>query len=222
MKSEQEEQPQIQVAVSKPVDVPAVKDDVPDELDLADSSAPNIPEDTADSASQTEQQEPNSPKTEPETAANDDGVGGDDMSVDEDKESPEKPEEKPVMEGSEGSKSEPVVESGEPEEAEEAKATTVESSERKRPEVVAFKKPEAASTGWKFPKDGPKSNDVIEEARSKLMGKRKSKVLALVGAFETVISLQDSEGQTSQTGQTSQIQGEEVADEGSTATKEST
>ncbi|XP_010265490.1 PREDICTED: serine/arginine repetitive matrix protein 1-like [Nelumbo nucifera] len=38
-------------------------------------------------------------------------------------------------------------------------------------------------------------NDVIEETASKLVGKRKNKVLALVGAFETVISLQEPEGQ---------------------------
>ena len=34
-------------------------------------------------------------------------------------------------------------------------------------------------------------NDVIEETVSKLLEKRKSKVKALVGAFETVISLQE-------------------------------
>ncbi|KAJ1260635.1 hypothetical protein BS78_10G247900 [Paspalum vaginatum] len=36
-------------------------------------------------------------------------------------------------------------------------------------------------------KEVARSNDVIEEAKSKLMEKRKSKVLALVGAFETVM-----------------------------------
>lgn len=35
-------------------------------------------------------------------------------------------------------------------------------------------------------------NDVIEETASKLMGGKKNKVLALAGAFETVISLQDT------------------------------
>jgi hypothetical protein len=34
-------------------------------------------------------------------------------------------------------------------------------------------------------------NNVIEETASKLVETRKSKVKALVGAFETVISLQD-------------------------------
>ncbi|KAK1290308.1 hypothetical protein QJS10_CPB18g00160 [Acorus calamus] len=37
-------------------------------------------------------------------------------------------------------------------------------------------------------------NEVIEETASRLVGKRKSKVKALVGAFETVISLQEVEG----------------------------
>ncbi|KAG0482150.1 hypothetical protein HPP92_010234 [Vanilla planifolia] len=49
-------------------------------------------------------------------------------------------------------------------------------------------------------KDAPRSNDVIEETKSKLMETRKNRVLALVGAFETVISLQEPEGQASQKG----------------------
>jgi hypothetical protein len=36
-------------------------------------------------------------------------------------------------------------------------------------------------------KEVARSNDVLEEAKSKLMEKRKSKVKALVGAFETVM-----------------------------------
>lgn len=40
-------------------------------------------------------------------------------------------------------------------------------------------------------KDSPAYNDVIEQTASKLVEKRKSKVKALVGAFETVISLQE-------------------------------
>jgi hypothetical protein len=45
-------------------------------------------------------------------------------------------------------------------------------------------------------------NNVIEETASKLVGSRKSKVKALVGAFETVISLQDGKptSSTQQTG----------------------
>ncbi|KAA8521417.1 hypothetical protein F0562_012091 [Nyssa sinensis] len=42
-------------------------------------------------------------------------------------------------------------------------------------------------------KDSPAYNDVIEETASKLLEKRKNKVKALVGAFETVISLQEPE-----------------------------
>ncbi|KAG0473943.1 hypothetical protein HPP92_015278 [Vanilla planifolia] len=47
-------------------------------------------------------------------------------------------------------------------------------------------------------KDVPRCNDVIEETKSKLMGVKKNRVLALVGAFETVISLQDPEAQQRQ------------------------
>lgn len=42
-------------------------------------------------------------------------------------------------------------------------------------------------------KDAPVYNDVIAETASKLLEKRKNKVRALVGAFETVISLQEPE-----------------------------
>ncbi|KAF0922283.1 hypothetical protein E2562_031174 [Oryza meyeriana var. granulata] len=40
-------------------------------------------------------------------------------------------------------------------------------------------------------KDEPKSNDVIEETKSKLLEERKSRVKALVGAFETVMSFKE-------------------------------
>ncbi|XP_010258172.1 PREDICTED: muscle M-line assembly protein unc-89-like [Nelumbo nucifera] len=43
-------------------------------------------------------------------------------------------------------------------------------------------------------------NNVIEETASKLVEKRKSKVKALVGAFETVISLQETKPHTTTTG----------------------
>ncbi|KAL5699418.1 hypothetical protein ACHQM5_030327 [Ranunculus cassubicifolius] len=45
-------------------------------------------------------------------------------------------------------------------------------------------------------KESPAYNDVIEETASKLVGKRKSKVKALVGAFETVINLENDTQQT--------------------------
>lgn len=48
------------------------------------------------------------------------------------------------------------------------------------------------SAGWSNKKEtSAASNDVIEEAASKLRVKRKNKVLALVGAFETVMSSKD-------------------------------
>ncbi|KAK3145142.1 hypothetical protein QOZ80_4AG0323870 [Eleusine coracana subsp. coracana] len=43
--------------------------------------------------------------------------------------------------------------------------------------------------GWK--KDDPKGNDAIEEAKRKLLEERKSRVKALVGAFETVMSFKE-------------------------------
>ncbi|KAM7490674.1 hypothetical protein LguiA_033595 [Lonicera macranthoides] len=46
-------------------------------------------------------------------------------------------------------------------------------------------------------KDSPAYNDVIEETANRLRDQRKNKVLALVGAFETVISLEDPMGETS-------------------------
>ncbi|KAG1364465.1 chromo domain-containing protein cec-1 [Cocos nucifera] len=199
MKSEQEEEPEIPVEKREPVDIPVLKHDSPDELDRTDSSEPNITEDTPDAASQTDQaHEPASTKAEIEIATtNDEGVGADGNKADEDRENPKEPEEKPAIESSEEPKSEPVVDDGKPEEADAEKATTVGSSETKKPEVVALTSPEVAATGRK--KDAPRSNDVIEEARGKLMKKRKSKVLALVGAFEAVISLHEPEGQTGQT-----------------------
>jgi hypothetical protein len=42
---------------------------------------------------------------------------------------------------------------------------------------------------WK--KDDPKGNDVLEEAKRKLLEERKSTVKALVGAFETVMSFKE-------------------------------
>ncbi|OEL22152.1 hypothetical protein BAE44_0016828 [Dichanthelium oligosanthes] len=40
-------------------------------------------------------------------------------------------------------------------------------------------------------KDDPKGNDVVEETKSKLLEERKSRVKALVGAFETVLSFKE-------------------------------
>ncbi|KAK1323809.1 hypothetical protein QJS10_CPA02g01513 [Acorus calamus] len=76
-------------------------------------------------------------------------------------------------------------------EAEEA--TVVEEANAEEPIV----KEETAAVVQK--REGKKEarqayNEVIEETASRLVGKRKSKVKALVGAFETVISLQEVEG----------------------------
>ncbi|CAL5033234.1 unnamed protein product [Urochloa decumbens] len=46
-----------------------------------------------------------------------------------------------------------------------------------------------AAQPWR--KDDPKGNDVIEETKSKLLEERKSRVKALVGAFETVLSFKE-------------------------------
>ena len=46
-----------------------------------------------------------------------------------------------------------------------------------------------AAQSWR--KDDPKSNDVIEEAKSKLLEERQSRVKALVGAFETAMSFKE-------------------------------
>lgn len=54
--------------------------------------------------------------------------------------------------------------------------------------ALASSRTEAAQS-WR--KDDPKSNDVIEETKSKLLEERKSRVKALVGAFETVMSFKE-------------------------------
>ncbi|SPT18053.1 unnamed protein product [Triticum aestivum] len=46
-----------------------------------------------------------------------------------------------------------------------------------------------AAQSWR--KDDPKSNDVIEETKSKLLEERNSRVKALVGAFETAMSFKE-------------------------------
>ncbi|XP_074276428.1 uncharacterized protein LOC141600144 [Silene latifolia] len=74
------------------------------------------------------------------------------------------------------------------EEEEEAPAAKDENSNVKS----RVMEPSKAQTGV-GKKDKQAYNDVIEETASKLMGgKKKNKVLALAGAFETVISLQDT------------------------------
>lgn len=67
-----------------------------------------------------------------------------------------------------------------------------------RPEVKEVKPEEAnkinlVSRPQGSKKDNTAYNDVIEETASKLREQRRNKVKALVGAFETVISLEDPE-----------------------------
>ncbi|XP_077238376.1 uncharacterized protein LOC143879729 [Tasmannia lanceolata] len=78
-------------------------------------------------------------------------------------------------------------------EREESKSIEEQQPEQ---ENVALKRQQV-----KGKKESPAYNDVIEETASKLVEKKKGKVLALAGAFETVISLQTPEdkGQSSPT-----------------------
>ncbi|KAG6484138.1 neurofilament heavy polypeptide-like [Zingiber officinale] len=85
-----------------------------------------------------------------------------------------------------------------PARAEPRRAALDENGGEAAPTLMVFKKPTFLQAKKKEEKV---SNDVIEETWSKLLEKRKSKVRALVGAFETVISLQD-EGQPGQSPET--------------------
>lgn len=89
-----------------------------------------------------------------------------------------KVEEKPIATETEDKKEEDVAVTPKVEE----KSVSPIVAELKK-EKATFKKPDAISTR----REGAVSNDVIEETKSKLMEKRKNKVLALVGAFETVM-----------------------------------
>ncbi|KAF5726299.1 calmodulin-binding family protein [Tripterygium wilfordii] len=63
--------------------------------------------------------------------------------------------------------------------------------EVKLPNIVAPTKPQGGSNHGRK-ESSPAYNDVIEETASKLLEKRKNKVKALVGAFETVIDYESS------------------------------
>ncbi|KAK9280172.1 hypothetical protein L1049_013859 [Liquidambar formosana] len=105
-----------------------------------------------------------------------------------------------AKEGEEATNDNPKEEktSNEKEEIEEG-SQMLKSKEGEETEgIVEEAKSEAANTvmkrqGGQGKKDSPAYNDVIEETASKLLEKRKNKVKALVGAFETVISLQEPE-----------------------------
>lgn len=64
----------------------------------------------------------------------------------------------------------------------------VEKEEADRSADKAVPRTEVAQV-WR--KDDPRGNDVIEETKSKLLEERKSRVKALVGAFETVLSFKE-------------------------------
>ncbi|KAL5977820.1 hypothetical protein ACLOJK_036843 [Asimina triloba] len=85
--------------------------------------------------------------------------------------------------GDKGTEEDDHVRSREAEEMEEAKVENTAAKPRKDKDVRGKREAPAAY------------NDVIEETASKLAaGQRKNKVKALAGAFETVISLQNTEG----------------------------
>ncbi|KAF3327446.1 Plant calmodulin-binding domain-containing protein [Carex littledalei] len=89
-----------------------------------------------------------------------------------------KVEEKPIATETEEKKEEVITVTPK---VEEKLVSTIVAEPKK--EKTTFKRPDAVSTR----REGAVSNDVIEETKSKLMEKRKNKVLALVGAFETVM-----------------------------------
>lgn len=63
-------------------------------------------------------------------------------------------------------------------------ADELEGAEKEEAKAMA-----EVTQSWR--KDDPTSNDVIEETKSKLLEERKSRVKALVGAFETVMSFKE-------------------------------
>ncbi|RRT43187.1 hypothetical protein B296_00056593 [Ensete ventricosum] len=165
-----------------------------------------------------ELQEPSSPRQEPEPTVNDDGHGDHHEEIKLHDHANEEllqiSEDKSTTETIEGPQGERCETDKTQDDAEEDKTVVAESTTTENIKVdeeinmaadekevdpstaaAASKKP-AAMQGKK--KEAQMSNDVIEETRSKLLERKKSKVSALVGAFETVMSMQDPEGQTSQ------------------------
>ncbi|KAM0911804.1 hypothetical protein ACQ4PT_013225 [Festuca glaucescens] len=62
-------------------------------------------------------------------------------------------------------------------------------TEESKTKAAALTNRAEVAQSWR--KDDPKSNDVIEETKAKLLEERKSRVKALVGAFETVMSFKE-------------------------------
>ncbi|RWW33048.1 hypothetical protein GW17_00002247 [Ensete ventricosum] len=159
-----------------------------------------------------ELQEPSSPRQEPEPTVNDDGHGDHHeeiklhdhaneelLQISEDKSTTE------TIEGPQGERCETdkTQDDAEEDKTVVAESTTTENIKVDMEEInmaadekevdpstaaAASKKP-AAMQGKK--KEAQMSNDVIEETRSKLLERKKSKVSALVGAFETVMEKDD-------------------------------
>ncbi|XP_064983717.1 uncharacterized protein LOC135624227 [Musa acuminata AAA Group] len=164
-------------------------------------------------------QEPRSPRQEPEPTVNDDGHGDHHEEINVHHHANEEllqiSEEKSATETIEEPRGEQCETENTQDDAEEDKSVVAEltitenvevdaeeickaaneKAVESSPAVAASKKP-AAMQGKK--KEAQMSNDVIEETRCKLLERKKSNVSALVGAFETVMSMQDPEGQTSQ------------------------
>ncbi|URE03011.1 hypothetical protein MUK42_02395, partial [Musa troglodytarum] len=209
--AEQDEKvaPPAQVEEQEPVIVPSSEDLISDEpMDIVEDE---------EVLEVTEQYEPSSPEQAPPPTPVDDGNGGDhgggeDQDGANDDELPQGSEEEPSAditdEEPEEEPSETVEQEDEAEEdiktpeaepstasAVPEKETVEEKAGEETPTVETHKKLAVAQEGKK---ETQMSNEVIEQTRTKLLEKQKSRVRALVGAFETVMALQDAGGQTGQ------------------------
>lgn len=202
--------PPAQIEEQEPVSVPSSEDLISDEpMDIVEDE---------EVLEVTEQYEPISPEQAPPPTPFDDGNGGDHGGDEEkdganDDELPQGSEEEPVAditdEEPEEEPSETVEQEDEVEEediktpeaepstasAVPEKETVEENAGEEAPTVKTHKKPAVAQ---EEKKETQMSNEVIEQTRSRLLEKQNSRVRALVGAFETVMALQDPGGQTGQ------------------------
>lgn len=97
--------------------------------------------------------------------------------------------EKPEQAGEEQNQNKPISSDDERKDA-PAESTVKEEAKPLTIKTISPSKSQRPSQG-NSKKESPAYNDVIAETSSKLMEKRKNKVKALVGAFETVISLEE-------------------------------
>ncbi|RRT61908.1 hypothetical protein B296_00009357 [Ensete ventricosum] len=208
--AEQDEKvaPPAQVEEQEPVSMPSQEDLISDEpMDIVEDE---------EVLEVTEQHEPSSREKAPPSTPDDDGNRGDHGGDEEqggadDAELPQGSEAEPAAEITDMELEEEISETVEQEdEAEEDINTpdaepstasampekeTAEDAGEAAPTVKTDKKPAVAQEGKK---EMQMSNVVIEQTRSKLLEKQNSRVRALVGAFETVMALQDPGGQTGQ------------------------